>query len=130
MFSDDIQWTNGYLADNNQPKEELKSFLAFFEDPRVTVFDLQEMSPPQGGSEGRQVQVRYQLSFSYPLPWRPRIVIPGNATIRFSAALRVERVEEHWEGALGGWARLLASLPPRLWDLWHVFPTRAPEVQR
>jgi hypothetical protein len=60
------------------------------------------------------------------LPWRPRIIIPGTATLRFSSTLSaITSIKEVWEVSLVN--IFFEQMALRLWDAWNSFSSPMPE---
>lgn len=95
-FTTDIcSWINPFISNIKEAAEEINKFSNFFSDTRIVVFNQRVVSPDT-------VEIDYQLSFWYPLPWRPRIIIPSVATIKFDRSvtdnkLRISSITEKWE---------------------------------
>jgi hypothetical protein len=92
----------------------------FFSEPQVVVFDAKK-------GDGDTLNLRCQLSCWYPLPWRPRIIIPLEVSLSIggSNALSISHIEEKWD--LSAPKIFLEQMLPRWWDVWHVFVSPSPE---
>lgn len=113
------RWDNPFFATMAEAKEALKQFSGFFLDPSVYVFSVTPLGVDRA-------EVEYQLSFTYPLPWRPRVVIHAKAVVAVSSDLtRVVSVTEIWENSVFDLFR--KQVLPRLWDIWHLFASPVPE---
>lgn len=122
FLNKNVQWSSPVVKSGKDLlQEQLPGFLSFFYDPKLQVFAIESVSPSE-----RKVKVRYQLSFWYPFPWRPRIIVPATATISFETDQRtILSVDEAWDITL--FDILLKQIPPRFWDIWHVFSIPVPE---
>lgn len=113
-------WSSPVSKTLEEMKEQFINFSDFFKDPALTVYDRQI------NTEKNEIVLDYQLSFWYPLPWRPRIIVPGKATITVNAeGNRVLSVKDDWEVSVLNIMTKQAA--PRLWDVWHIFSTPTPE---
>ena len=100
-------------------KKGMAQFSDFFSEQALTVFKIVETSP-------RQYKVYYQISFWYPILWRPRIIIPGTALIQLSPnGSSISSIQETWDISITD--IFLKQLPVRFWDLWNSFSTPSPE---
>ena len=104
--------------------EAIEKFAGFFIDPRVLLISADQ-------KQDNIVKINCQFSFEYPLPWRPRIIIPIEATVTFSdyspsdRRIRIVSIKEAWkESAM---TIFLQQVLPRWWDAWHVFSSPSPE---
>jgi hypothetical protein len=123
MLSDSrARWENPFVSTSAELLDGLSQFSGFVQDPQLTVFTVK----PAIGPKKQLVQIEYHLSFWYPMPWRPRIIIPGTALVELSASGdKVVSVEEKWDVSVGN--IFLEQLLPRWWDVWHVFSSPSPE---
>eukprot|EP01038_Epipyxis_sp_PR26KG_P010024 gene10024-13480_t len=118
LINENCKWENPIVSNLNELKEGVNQFFGFFESPSLTVYDTVKIS-------SNQVKISYQLSFWYPLPWRPRIIIPSSAIITYdSKNEKIVNISEIWELSL---TDIFFKLWPRWWDAWHVFSTPSPE---
>ncbi|KAJ1425783.1 hypothetical protein B484DRAFT_431992 [Ochromonadaceae sp. CCMP2298] len=111
-------WQNSFVGSRKELEEGVDKFANFFSDAAITVFDRKILA-------SNQVQLSYQISFWYPLPWRPRVIVPSTAVVTFGPDMRVASVEEKWEVSL--LEVFLKQILPRWWDVWHVFSSPSPE---
>lgn len=93
--TESCSWTNPFISNIKESSEEIEKFSNFFSDTRIVVFNQRVVSP-------NTVEIDYQLSFWYPLPWRPRIIIPSVAIVKFDRSgedkkLRISSITEKWE---------------------------------
>lgn len=113
------RWDSPIGSTADETRRAYQLYSNFFLEPALTVFSTDSI----GTSVFR---VEYQLSFWYPMPWRPRIIIPGSARVEVSADKRqILAVDERWEVSLVD--VFLRQFPPRFWDLWNSFSTPTPE---
>jgi hypothetical protein len=100
-------------------KDLLNAFSTFFLNSSLTVFNVDK------SAEGTY-DISYHLSFWYPIGWRPRIIIPGTASLRPSPdGSTIESVKETWDVSLFDIAT--KQFMPRLWEIFHLFVTPTPE---
>jgi hypothetical protein len=118
IVSSDCQWQNPFMQDMADFYENMASFAELFLEPRLTIFNRREEA-------SNKHILDYQLSFTYPMPWRPRIIIPGRAEILIDANKRVSEVKEIWRVSL--LEIFTKQFFPRWWDIWHVFSSPSPE---
>ena len=120
MPDEGASWTSPVAKTNAEMKSQFVNFADFFSDPALTVFDRTI------DTIKNQVILDYHLSFWYPLPWRPRIIVPGKVTLTANGdATHVTSVEEDWEVTIS--QIITKQAFPRLWDIWHIFSTPCPE---
>lgn len=113
-------WSSPVSKTLDNMKEQFINFSDFFPDPALTVYDRRI------DAKNNEIELDYQLSFWYPLPWRPRIIVPGKAILKTNAeGNRVLSVQEEWEVSITN--ILTKQAAPRLWDIWHIFSTPTPE---
>jgi hypothetical protein len=112
-------WESPVAGNLVEVKNGLKQFNNFFKDAGFTVFKQSALTP-------NSYKIDYQLSFWYPMPWRPRIIIPGSVVVQLSSDTKsVVSVKDTWEISVID--ILTQQLPFRFWDLWNSFSTPAPE---
>ena len=120
MSDDEATWSSPVAKSLSEMKSQFVNFADFFLDPALTIFDTRI------DITKNQVVLDYQLSFWYPLPWRPRIIVPGKVTLACSAnATSIVSVMEEWDTTIS--QILMNQAFPRLWDIWHIFSTPCPE---
>ena len=120
MPDEQAPWVSPVANTNGDMKSQFINFADFFLEPALTIFNRRI------DENGYKIILDYQLSFWYPLPWRPRIIVPGKAIITTNTdATRVLGVSEEWETTIP--KILLKQAFPRLWDIWHIFSTPGPE---
>ena len=120
-FSNDLNWENPILQTNKRTEinETLIQFSNFFLEPSVIFFDTQYKADDT-------VEIMYQLSFWYPMPWRPRIIIPGKLKLKFDSNKQlILNIKEKWDISIQ--EVFTRQLPPRFWDLYHSFSSIPPE---
>eukprot|EP00597_Dinobryon_sp_UTEXLB2267_P005256 CAMPEP_0170079326 /NCGR_PEP_ID=MMETSP0019_2-20121128/15736_1 /TAXON_ID=98059 /ORGANISM="Dinobryon sp., Strain UTEXLB2267" /LENGTH=527 /DNA_ID=CAMNT_0010292729 /DNA_START=160 /DNA_END=1743 /DNA_ORIENTATION=- len=138
-------WINPFIASGSDAREGLEKFSNFFNSnaSNIIVFNQRVVTTDT-------VEVTYQLSFWYPLPWRPRIIIPAKALLKFSPTtssdvtyvpsptledhniaiqsqpiLKITSILEQWEVSPSD--IFFRQMPPRWWDFWHGFCSPTPE---
>lgn len=122
------RWDNVFYSSANDFYESMKQFSSFFQQPVVTVFDSKLSSETL---ESSVYLISYQLSFWYPMAWRPRIIIP--CTVRLEVTPKSDSkkdftiisVLEKWDVSLLD--IFMKQLLPRSWDILHVFSSPSPE---
>ena len=119
VMASEAKWDSPIGSTAEDIRKGFQLYSSFFLEPALTVFSTKN-------TNGNIYEIEYQLSFWYPMPWRPRIIIPGRARIEISPENRmVTSVEERWTVSLAD--VFLRQFPPRFWDLWNSFSTPAPE---
>jgi hypothetical protein len=113
-------WSSPQVSSFKEQLEALESFSSFFQEPSLVVFSAQSLP-----GEQERFQLEYQLSFWYPTFWRPRLIVPGSATVSLDSNGLVVAVEEKWEVSISDLA--LKQFPPRAWDVWHLMSSPMPE---
>lgn len=88
--------------------------------PRLTLWH-----PPKP-SCSTQVTLDWQLSGTWPFPYRPRVRAAGTWTLTLAPGSTPERpqvlrLEERWDRPW--WKAALEQASPRGWDLWHLYLT-------
>ena len=120
ILSEKATWENPFVSTTSDLMDGLAQFSSFFAEPSITIFAV---SPT---SEKNQVEIQYQLSFWYPMAWKPRIIIPARAIVTMNNDLSsVIAVKENWEISM--LTVFMKQLLPRFWDVWHVFCSPTPE---
>ena len=117
----DATWDNPFVSSATQLFEGLTQFSQFFSEPALTIYNVTMLN-----SAATELEIEYQLSFWYPMLWRPRIIIPGRAYIRTNDNFdSVSSVKENWDVSVLD--IFTKQLPPRFWDFYHVFCSPTPE---
>lgn len=71
---------------------------------------------------GGKVAVDWQLSGTWPFPYRPRVRAAGTSIMTLDKSTgKVTQVEEKWDKPW--WRVALEQASPRAWDLWHLYLT-------
>ena len=118
-MNSEAKWDSPIGSTAEDMRKGFQLYSNFFLEPALTIFNIKN-------TEANVYQIEFQLSFWYPMPWRPRIIIPGSARVEISSEDRkVTSVEERWTVSLTD--IFLRQFPPRFWDLWNSFSTPAPE---
>jgi hypothetical protein len=120
MLSSKCRISTPVVSDRTGLLTGLTEFSKFFLAPEFLVED-------SCADPGRHsLSITAQLSFNYPLPWRPRVIIPTTMCITFSEdSTQVLEIDEKWEVSLS--AIFYQQVLPRGWDVWHVFSSPSPE---
>ena len=114
-----IKWQSPVVGNaESDIKEAVKQFSDFFSEPNVVFFHTKQL-------DSTTSTTRFQLSFWYPTPWRPRIIIPGELIVKRDGDSRVLSVEEKWDLSLLD--IFIKQMLPRFWDVWHSFSSPTPE---
>ena len=76
--------------------------------------------------DSNKIKVNYQLSFWYPIFWKPRIIIPIETYVTTTSDFKyIASVKEKWEFSF--FEIVTKQFIPRLWDIWHIIQTPVPE---
>ena len=123
------QWDSPVAGNLADLKSGLTQFASFFQDPVLTVYGARSISSPPAQQSSSLIEIEYQLSFWWPLPWRPRINIPAKAVITLDTSTAanniVSSVVEKWQPSLLD--IFFKQVVPRAWDVWHLFSSPVPE---
>lgn len=115
----EVRWDNQIASTFTDMKDVFKGFSDFFMDPYLMSYESRKV----GNSV---VEIDYQVSFWYPLPWRPRIIIPGTVSLQTNADFtKIVDIKEQWDISLS--SIFFKQVLPRFWDVWHVFSSPTPE---
>ena len=127
ITSAEAKWDNPVAGNLADLKGGLTQFASFFQEPVFTVYGARSVSPSSPSST--LIEIDYQLSFWWPLPWRPRINIPAKAVITLdtstAARIMLSSVVEKWQPSLLD--IFFKQVVPRAWDVWHLFSSPVPE---
>lgn len=118
ILTDETIWDNPFVSSTTELREGLKKFSSFFEDVKLTILKTTESSP-------NDIIIDYQFSFTYPAPWRPRIIIPGQAFATTKDFKKLDSLKEQWSVSVPD--IIFNQVKPRWWDIWHVFCSPSPE---
>ncbi len=117
--SPEIKWDNPYTSSATEVFGALKQFKDFFLYPKLVIFQYLKESD-------NSFSMEYQLSFTYPIFWRPRIVIPGKIFVKLNNDhSKAVDIVEKWEISVGD--IIMKQFFPRLWDMWHLLQSPVPE---
>lgn len=94
----------------NRYRQMIAFIERWFQDPQLILHDLQR--------QGDQIQTRWTLSWTTPLPWKPRITIRGHTEMQLNAEGLIERHIDYWD--CSPWAVFRQ----------HWTPARSTEVDR
>ncbi len=119
LFAPGATWEGIPLADGRNGLQEALDVLdqgrAFMVDPRLVVTGAR---PLPGGT----VALDWQLSGTWPFPYRPRVRAAGTSVVTLDAATgKIRALAEKW--AKPWWQVALAQAAPKPWDLWHLYLT-------
>lgn len=113
VLDSNANWDNPFFSKSQEFYESMQQFSNFFLDPAISIFSITKV-------DSLTYKMDMQLSLTYPMPWRPRIIIPSRAVVSLSPGLeRVTGVKETWE--LSVFDIFKEQFFPRFWDIWHVF---------
>jgi hypothetical protein len=119
LLAGNKKWENPVSSSSDEMKKLFQQCQDFFIEPALTIYQVSDVV-------NSKFTVEYHLSFWYPLPWRPRIIIPGMATVQLNPdSTSIESITETWEVSLLD--IFLKQMPPRFWDLWNSYSTPTPE---
>jgi hypothetical protein len=97
-----------------QGLDRYRQMIAFierwFQDPELTLHDLQQ--------HGDQIETRWTLCWTTPLPWKPRIAISGRTEMHLNAQGLIDRHIDHWD--CSPWSVVRQ----------HVAPARPDQIDR
>jgi SOUL heme-binding protein len=99
----------------------LDSFLEFFIDPTILFTRLRA-----DGTGDRNNELTWLVSFTYPLPWRPRVTLSGSTTLELSsttpapASREIVQILDTWD--VPAW-NIGYQILPRLSDVLWVYPS-------
>ena len=111
--SKEITWNNPLISNFHELKEGWDNFAQFFQDPVLTIYNKSK-------NDKGKIILDFQLSFWYPIFWRPRIIIPGIVIIECNSDYTsIIDVKEEWKVSISD--IILKQLPPRFWDVWHLY---------
>ena len=95
----------------------IKEMADFFEKPRYDVLTV---------LKGSVTIVRWRLSATWPVPWRPRIKVYGESKVTLEKGLAIS-VEETWLNGAGPLDIVFGQTLPNFWDVYELFSTPAAE---
>lgn len=117
--SPEINWNNPYTSSASEVFGALKQIKDFFLDPKLVIFQYLKDSD-------NSFSMEYQLSFTYPIFWRPRLIIPGKIFVKLdNDHSKAVDIVEKWEISVGD--IIMKQFFPRLWDMWHLLQSPVPE---
>ena len=115
-------WDNPYVSTYKEYLDGISKFASYFVDPSLNIFNVTTINE-------NKFQLEYQLSFFYPMPWRPRIIIPGTVIVETSDEMNnkvlIKKVVEKWDYKVFDIVK--QQFFPRFWDIFHLFNTPSPE---
>lgn len=124
LFGPSSRWEGVPMAEQSgdvqSALDQVDQARAFFLEPRLSVTGSRVLP------SANTVEVEWQLSGTWPLPYRPRVRAAGTTVMRIDAAHkgpqpRVLLMEERWDKPW--WRSSLEQALPRAWDMWHLFLT-------
>jgi hypothetical protein len=119
LLPDKVGWENPFVSTSSELKDSMDQFSRFFLEPSIVVFRTTPLTD-------RKFEIEYQLSFWYPMVWRPRIIIPIKATVTTNADYSaIVEVKEEWKFSVAD--LFTKQFMPRFWDIWHIFASPSPE---
>ena len=90
--SGSMKWDNNVCDTYKEMKDLFDGFSDFFLDPYVMSYDINM------NEKTNAMEIDYQMSFTYPLPWRPRVIIPGKASLSMNTELsKITSISEKWD---------------------------------
>lgn len=108
-----------FVSSGNELLEALEKFAGFFTEPSFTVFSTKQV-------DTNTINLECQLSFWYPIFWRPRIIVPGTISIQLDESRStIKRMTA--KSALSLSTILFDQFLPRFWDLYHLWSSPSPE---
>lgn len=122
LLSADVQWDNALFSKKSLADltRELDQLLAFVLEPRI-----QTTSVPAADEDAGTETLDWILSFVYPLPWRPRVLIAGRTVATRGKSGRFVSIADTW--AQPAW-----TIPRQAWlrmqDLIWLWPSPHAEV--
>ncbi|GAB5030424.1 soul heme-binding protein [Nannochloropsis oceanica] len=119
LFAPGATWTGVPLAEGGGSLQDSLDMIdqgrAFMIEPRMDVTGARR------DGEGR-VAVDWQLSGTWPFPYRPRVRAAGTSIVTLDKSTgKIKQVEEKWDKPW--WRVALEQASPRAWDLWHLYLT-------
>ena len=116
---DTTPWDNPFVATTKEYLDGLKSFSTFFIQPSLTIINTKLLNT-------NTYELTYQLSFNYPMFWRPRIIIPATAILTIdNNTNKIIKIKEVWNKSV--LELFIQQFFPRWWDIFHLFTTPSPE---
>ena len=120
---DTTPWDNPFVATTKDYLDGLKSFSSFFIQPSLTIINTKLLTT---ATNTNTYELTYQLSFNYPMFWRPRIIIPATAIIAIdNNTNKMIKIKEVWNKTV--LELFIQQFFPRWWDIFHLFTTPSPE---
>jgi len=117
--SPEVKWSNPYTSSASEVFGALKQVKDFFLDPKLMIFQYVKESD-------NSFSMEYQLSLTYPIFWRPRIIIPGKIFVKLNNdCSKAVDIVEKWELSLGD--IIFKQFFPRIWDIWHLLQSPVSE---
>jgi hypothetical protein len=120
-FDDACSWETPLFRCSSRAAmaEQLSSFMSFFLEPCI------HFTSHRNCDNGTAIDVDWLVSFTYPLPWRPRITVSGKSRATFATSRSsfppglVVSVIDEWDVSV--WNIFSQSLP-RLTDILWLYP--------
>jgi Uncharacterized conserved protein (DUF2358) len=98
LYAEDVEFRDplNRFRGRDRYRANIGFIARWFRDIDLQLHDL--------GREGDRLHTRWTLSFTSPLPWRPRTVIPGRTEMTLNAEGRIARHIDTWD--ISPWAVL------------------------
>lgn len=113
VLTTDADWDTPLFALNSctEAADYLSTFLSFVMDPTIYVHSADQA--------GDTLRFSWFISFTYPLPWRPRVSLSGTSIATLKDGL-VSRIEDDWCVPP---RNLIVQALPTLTDIVWLWPT-------
>lgn len=115
VLSSEAKWDTALFSVKGRSEilDSLNSFLSFALDPTICIHSVQENN------------LRWTLSFTYPLPWRPQVTVSGRSEMTLTkSGKEVYEIKDKWDKAP---LTLLQQAMPTIADILWLFPIPVPE---
>lgn len=121
VLEDSCVWKTPVTDGDGRGKvvEMMEEFVGFVLEP-VILFTAEDVV-----DEGT-VRLEWLLSFTYPLPWRPRVTLSGHSVVSLSASQeRVVMVVDSWDAPV---LSVIRQALPRISDIVWLYPSPHAEI--
>ncbi|MEN9218949.1 MAG: DUF2358 domain-containing protein [Gloeomargarita sp. DG_2_bins_126] len=103
IYAEDISFADPMMrVEGKQKYQEMIRFLATW--LQNICLELHEMS-----QEGQVIYTRWTMSWTAPLPWRPRVRVTGRSELTLNDQGQINRQIDYWDGSR--WDLLRQHLP-------------------